>query len=144
MRMKDEQISALEKDVFYYKHKKQELESHVKEIVQAGDATLAQAAAHESELDSLRNTNRALVMELGNTKAYLHQQLSVSPGPHHEHEQQQYGGGSDGGYAEQAHAIRISRSQMQQQLDLGQLRPLSREELQSRAARRGRGGGEPS
>ena len=123
MRMKEEQISALEKDVFYYKHKKQELESHIKDIVHAGDATLAQAAEQESELDNLRNANRALVVELGNTKTFLHQQL----GPH------ALGGGGSGdgvGYAEQAHAIRISRSQMQQQL-----RPLSREELQSRAQR---------
>jgi hypothetical protein len=126
MRMKDDQISALEKDVFYYKHKRQELESHVKEIVQAGDATLSQAAAQEAELESLRNANRALVMELGNTKAYLHQQLSASPGP-------TASGGNDAGFAEQqAHAIRISRSQMQQQLELGRLRPLSREEALQR------------
>ena len=122
LRMKDEQISALEKDVFYYKHKKQELETHIKDIVHAGDATLTQAAEQESELASLRNANRALVTELSNTKAFLHQQL----GP------QVLGGAAASaggvGYAEQAHAIRISRREMQQQL-----RPLSREELQSRA-----------
>jgi hypothetical protein len=125
LRMKDEQISALEKDVFYYKHKKQELESHIKDIVHAGDATLMQAAEQESELSSLRNANQALLAELSNTKAFLHQQL----GP-----QALGDGGASGaggiGYAEQAHTIRISRSQMQQQL-----RPLSREELQSRAQR---------
>ena len=124
LRMKDEQISALEKDVFYYRHKKQEMETHIKDIVRAGDATLMQAAEQESELSSLRNANRALVAELSNTKAFLHQQLGpqalgAAPAP---------SGAGGIGYAEQAHTIRISRSQMQQQL-----RPLSREELQSRA-----------
>lgn len=107
MRMKDEQISLLEKDVFYYKHKKKELEAHVKDIVEAGDATLQRYRTDERELSSLRQVNRNLMSELSNTKAYL-QQL----GPASQH---------------QAHAIRISKSQLQEQL-----RPLSREELQSR------------
>ena len=49
MRMKDEQISLLEKDVFYYKHKKKELEAHVKDIVEAGDATLQRYRTDERE-----------------------------------------------------------------------------------------------
>jgi len=60
-----------------------------------------------AQLSSLRQVNRNLMSELSNTKAYL-QQL----GPASQH---------------QAHAIRISKSQLQEQL-----RPLSREELQSR------------
>ena len=50
MRMKDEQISLLEKDVFYYKHKKKELEAHVKDIVEAGDATLQRYRTDEREV----------------------------------------------------------------------------------------------
>ena len=63
-RLKDEQISRLEKDVYYYKHKKKELEMQVKQIIASGDRTLDDAEDGRRRVEQLASINRSLMTEL--------------------------------------------------------------------------------
>eukprot|EP01052_Picozoa_sp_SAG31_P020170 SAG31_NODE_1505_length_8078_cov_5.291390_6_plen_209_part_00 len=71
MRLKDEQIMRMEKDVYYYKHKKREMEAQVKSIVEAGDRTLEQAEVERAEMATLRAVNATLLKELTHLKEHL-------------------------------------------------------------------------
>ena len=134
MRMKDEQISVLENDVYYYKHKKQELESHVKELVMHSEALVQEQQQQQIQQQQMQQQQYNSGSPAGAGKITSNPLHSVIPRDAVERFLVAIA-------LDTAHAIRISRSQMQRQLETGQLRPVSREEL---LARRGGGSGEPS